>query len=130
MAVHVSGIPASVIGACSALGRQPRQGFARYRRRYCVAALELAIDDIVPSVAHSPDDLPAARIDRQYLVLRPMRDEEPRLTPLGRRHHEAWRERDHVREQISIRDAEREGVGCSIGEAADGDSCRIDDIPR
>src|SRR5829696_6374223 len=55
-----------------------------------------------------------------------MRDEDVRHALLSGWHHEAWREREHVRKQVPVRDPQREGVRSAIGVASYRYARRVD----
>jgi hypothetical protein len=82
-----------------------------------VAAFELPVPNPVTRVIELRDDPSTAALYREHSVARPVGDEDLRLAPAGRRCHEPRREGDYAREEVAVRNSEREGVGGTVGEA-------------
>jgi hypothetical protein len=82
-----------------------------------VAAFELQVPNPVTRVIELRDDPAAAEVYREHSVARPVGDEDLRLAPASRRCHEPRREGDYAREEVAVRNYEREGLGGTVGEA-------------
>src|ERR1051326_886226 len=63
----------------------------------------------------------AAAIDGKDAVVGAMGHEDPWPTDGGGGRQNAWRERDDAREQVAIRETQRERVRRAVGEALDRD---------
>src|SRR3712207_2019274 len=79
-------------------------------------AVELPVVNLVTFALELRHDLAAHLPDREYLVVRTVRDEDGRLAPVARRRGESRRERDHVRKEVPVGQAEGEGVRGPVGE--------------
>src|SRR5215207_11013064 len=104
---------------------KPICGLASDIGRDHMATLELPVAHLVAGALELGYDPAAAAVDREPSVARPVRDKEPRGAPLSSWRHESRREREHVREQVSVHDPERERVGGSVRVATDGEVRRI-----
>lgn len=100
----------------------PLQAVVRDLRRHFVAPLELVERDVVPERAQPWDDDAAALIDGENLIGGAVRDQEARLAVRLGADDEARRERGDAREEIAVGEAERDGVGRAVGEAAERDA--------
>src|SRR5918997_3254374 len=109
-------LPQALASVTLGLGGKPLQRLACDRSRHGMGTVELPIADLVSSALELGNDPSAAAVDWQHVVVHPVRNEDARgsLPPCWCR--EAWRERKHVREEVPIGQADREGVRGPIGD--------------
>lgn len=89
---------------------KPLHSLTRDLGRDRVAAVELPVAYLVPVALQWRHDLAAGSVDWEHVVARAVGDKDGRLAPAPRRGREIRRERDHVCEQVSVGQAEREGI--------------------
>src|SRR5437764_1293681 len=99
--------------------RQPLKGLPRDIGRNRVLTIEFAEVDGETRAAKIASDLPAGAIDRQDWILRAVREKEARLSDARQRDQKAGGEGENVREEIAVRDAERNCKGSAVREARD-----------
>src|SRR5215218_11099595 len=75
---------------------EPMQRLACYGFGYGMGTIELPVVDLVACAIELRDDPSTAVLDREHPVARPVGDEDGRLAPAARRHHESRRKNDHV----------------------------------
>ena len=76
-----------------------------------MVAFELVVTYLVAAALQIGNYPAAAEVDRKSPVLGPVRDEDTWRARLAGRSQEPRREGEHVREQVAVRNSEREGVG-------------------
>src|SRR5215204_7044287 len=94
-----------------------------------VPTVELPVEHVVAAALYLGNDPAAAAVYREHIVAHAVGDEDARGAGVPGRSHEPRRERDHVREEISVCDPQRERVGGPIRETADCQARRIDGVP-
>src|SRR5215212_213382 len=103
-------------------------GGRRHLGRDRVAAVELAVVEIVAAGPELGRERSRAGVDGQDAVVNAVRDKRARLAGLPTRRHEARRKSQDIAEQIPVRDPQRERIGRAVRKARDGDPLRIDRI--
>ena len=91
-----------------------------------MGSVEFAVPDGVAGVLQIGHDAAAGGVDRQDLIFGAVRDEDPRAAAGGGWHDEARRAGEDGGEEVAARQADRQAVGRSIGEAADGELVAVD----
>src|SRR5262245_43062900 len=97
---------------------EPFEGFADLRRRHPMTTLVFVIRDVVALGLQPRDELARGETDGHLCVVDAVREEEPRLSLAPERRHQAAGEHDHVVERIAVREAHRQRVTRSVGDAA------------
>ena len=82
-----------------------------------MAAFELAVAYLVSGAFELGNDSAAAGVDREPSVPGPVRDKDTRRARLACWCKESRRKGDYAREEVAVRNYEREGVGGTVGEA-------------
>src|SRR5215203_1044065 len=91
------------------LGGKPLQCLVCDGLGHGMGTVELPVADIVALALELGNDPSAAAVDWQHVVVHPVRDEDAWGSFPPRWRCEPWRERDHVREQVPVGKADREG---------------------
>src|ERR671920_2350141 len=93
-----------------------------------MSPVKLAVEHLVAATLQLRDDPAAAAVYRQYPIARAVGDEDARRAGLPGRRHEPRRESDHVPEEVTIGEPQREGVGGPVRETPYGHVLRGDGI--
>src|SRR5215212_8286761 len=98
------------------LGQEPGERLAGDIRWHGVRTLELVVPNLVARPLEHRHDSSTAAVDGEHGVLGAMGDVQAWPAPLCGRGGEAGRETHHVREQVTIGQAYRQGVGGTVRE--------------
>src|SRR5512133_796097 len=109
----------SVRHALSQAAQEPFNRTLRHFIRYRMAANELDILYRISRFAQARRDGLAAGPDRQYIVVRAVRDKDARLAFSTDRRDESGRKGNHMTEQVAVCQADRQRIRSAIGKAAD-----------
>lgn len=104
-------------------------GGPRDLRTHAVSSREAAIGDPVAVGPELGGNAVAAEADRDYRVLGPVSDEDPRLPDAPRGKRAPRRERDHRPEEVTVRQAQPQRHPGARREASDDHAARVDDAP-
>ena len=99
------------MGASLAPVGEPDRRLPRDLWRDHVVTFELVVTYLVAAALQIGNYPAAAEVDRKSPVLGSVRDEDTWRARLAGRCQEPRREGEHVREQVAVRNSEREGVG-------------------